>query len=203
MDSYNLRFPGQVFDGQAGLHQNYFRDYDPATGRYAESDPLGLRGGINTYVYVNNVPTMEYDIDGREAYGFLLGPTPTWPKPWSGPDVRPEVRAWICEVLSNDNIYWDVSRAASAAKGLREADGGKNDNPIWREGENWLTEAAYNSWLDPQAYVALIYVWQASKIIQREPYSEAALRAGLDGHKHANRNSKADLKKWCDDCGKK
>ncbi len=32
--AYNLRFPGQVFDGQAGLHQNYFRDYDPAVGRY-------------------------------------------------------------------------------------------------------------------------------------------------------------------------
>jgi len=50
--------------------------------------------------------------------------------------------------------------------------------------------AAYNSWLDPQAYVALIYVWQASKIIQREPYSEAALRAGLDGHKHATETAK-------------
>ena len=38
--AYNLRFAGQVFDGQAGLHDNYFRDYDPAIGRYIESDPI-------------------------------------------------------------------------------------------------------------------------------------------------------------------
>ena len=49
--AYNLRQPGQIFDGQAGLHQNGFRDYDPAIGRYAQSDPIGLTGGVNTYSY--------------------------------------------------------------------------------------------------------------------------------------------------------
>jgi RHS repeat-associated protein len=42
---YNLRFPGQLFDGEVGLHDNYFRDYDPATGRYVQSDPIGFAGG--------------------------------------------------------------------------------------------------------------------------------------------------------------
>ena len=39
---YNLRFPGQYYDGETGLHYNYFRDYDSTTGRYVESDPLGI-----------------------------------------------------------------------------------------------------------------------------------------------------------------
>jgi len=43
---YNLRFPGQVYDNVAGLSSNYFRDYDAATGSYAESDPIGLDGGM-------------------------------------------------------------------------------------------------------------------------------------------------------------
>jgi len=52
----NLRFPGQYFDQETGLHQNYFREYDPAIGRYIQSDPIGLDGGINTYGYANQDP---------------------------------------------------------------------------------------------------------------------------------------------------
>ena len=40
---------------------NYFRDYNPKTGKYIESDPIGLAGGINAYVYVDNQPTMQTD----------------------------------------------------------------------------------------------------------------------------------------------
>jgi RHS repeat-associated protein len=66
---YNLRFAGQIFDGQAGLHANYHRDYDPATGRYTESDPIGLDGGLNTYAYANGNPASATDPLGKLCTG--------------------------------------------------------------------------------------------------------------------------------------
>lgn len=56
---------------------NYFRDYDPATGRYVQSDPIGLGGGLNTYAYADSQPTGVFDPDGLEGIGpwtFPPGP---------------------------------------------------------------------------------------------------------------------------------
>lgn len=58
---YSLRAPGQLGDPETGLFYNYFRDYDPSTGRYVESDPIGLQGGINTYAYVHGNPLSYID----------------------------------------------------------------------------------------------------------------------------------------------
>ena len=57
----NLRFPGQYFDQETNLHYNYFRDYDPRIGRYLESDPIGLEGGANLYLYANAAPLVYTD----------------------------------------------------------------------------------------------------------------------------------------------
>jgi RHS repeat-associated protein len=61
----NFRLPGQIFDEETGLHYNYFRDYHPGIGRFIEADPIGMKGGINLYVYCANDPVNSMDPDGQ------------------------------------------------------------------------------------------------------------------------------------------
>ncbi len=78
----NLRFPGQYFDGETQTHYNYFRDYDPGLGRYIQSDPIGLKGGVNLFTYVKSTPITSFDpfglvdiIIGGAADAGFPGPT--------------------------------------------------------------------------------------------------------------------------------
>ena len=64
---YNPRFPGQYYDAETGLNYNYERDYDPVVGRYVESDPIGIYGGINTYSYGGAIPISRIDPLGLSA----------------------------------------------------------------------------------------------------------------------------------------
>jgi RHS repeat-associated protein len=63
----NLRLPGQEFDLETGLYHSGFRDYIPGIGRYLESDPIGLAGGMNTYGYVGGNPTASVDLFGLDC----------------------------------------------------------------------------------------------------------------------------------------
>jgi RHS repeat-associated protein len=67
---FNMRFPGQRFDSASGLTYNYFRDYEPGTGRYSQSDPIGLDGGISTYAYANSDPLANIDPDGLQFFPY-------------------------------------------------------------------------------------------------------------------------------------
>jgi len=71
-----FRFPGQYYDSETGLHYNYFRYYNPQTGRYITPDPIGLEGGINLFAYVRGNPINQID-----PWGLL---SPSQKVPWKG-----------------------------------------------------------------------------------------------------------------------
>ena len=62
---FNLRFPGQYFDVETGTHYNINRDYNPVTGRYVQSDPIGFDGGVNGYLYGNGNALNTIDTTGE------------------------------------------------------------------------------------------------------------------------------------------
>jgi RHS repeat-associated protein len=117
---FDLRFPGQQFDAESGSHYNYFRDYEAATGRYLQSDPIGLEAGANTFTYVASMPL--YGVDPK---GLII----SIPKPPSGRGSVPLAkrdpqrlfpRKMIAERLIDNGCTCD---ACGAPLELPDADG--------------------------------------------------------------------------------
>lgn len=139
--------PGQYFDSETGKHYNYFRDYDPALGRYIESDPIGLKAGLNTYGYVAASPLRYSDAKGLEAPGSsdivhcMLNPISCWnasPMGCRSEAIR-QTRSIFGRSGGNDasdafrHCYWSCcmtkSGGGDAAKGIGDAHENDRDNP--------------------------------------------------------------------------
>ncbi|KZT14207.1 hypothetical protein A1D30_19605 [Acidovorax sp. GW101-3H11] len=86
--TFNLRYPGQYFDKETGLHYNYFRTYAPGTGRYTQADPIGLDGGFNRFSYVGGNPLSRIDPLGLQA---IIVPSPGRPPRTVDPNFPPGV----------------------------------------------------------------------------------------------------------------
>ncbi len=117
---FNLRFPGQYFDKETNLAYNMARDYDPATGRYVQSDPIGLAGGINTYLYGTD-PLTQTDPMGLMGQGSGAG---TWrgvPRP---PSMRPDGQSWGwgCGDVTSDRYVPDSIDGVSLLPACRNHD---------------------------------------------------------------------------------
>jgi RHS repeat-associated protein len=126
--SYNLRFPGQFYDQNAKLHYNYYRDYDPNTGRYIESDPIGLNGGINTYAYALNNPAVRTDPLG--LVGVSIGPITISPTPpFISVDIPKAALGDSADVLATGAQRAAEAAAYNAARNQMQKD--PNCPPKW------------------------------------------------------------------------
>lgn len=138
-----VRFPGQYYDAETGFSQNWHRDYDPSIGRYLQSDPIGLAGGMNTYAYVGGNPVMFVDLMGLdfgEEYvdytGDAVGGTgdfinnyvhmrKAW---WKGADKYFHCKA-NCEAAQRGEGGIDAAQCISDAREYADQHWPKNDPP--------------------------------------------------------------------------
>ncbi len=139
--TFNLRYPGQYFDQETKLHYNHFRSYDGRTGRYTQSDPIGLDGGWNRFSYVEGNPLSFADPEGLQtsvqwcyqspANAATCNEAGMLPKPIRIPPpiVFPDDCNKACEkaIVDASNAYWKLTTKRLPqyeSGGTRGRDGG-------------------------------------------------------------------------------
>ncbi|MDQ1814179.1 BPSL0067 family protein, partial [Massilia sp. CCM 9210] len=121
--TFNLRMPGQYYDRSTNLFHNYHRDYDPQTGRYIQSDPIGLGGGVNTYAYVEGNPLFYSD-----PYGLNSSQTFNW-----GPGYESRIYKDY-KLLVGEETYKNKDGKAECVELVKQTVGGGRSSQEWRQG---------------------------------------------------------------------
>lgn len=125
----DLRFPGQWFQAESGLHHNWMRDYDPVAGRYIEADPLGLIDGPSVYGYAAQNPMRYIDPTGEviPVAGF-----------YAGAALASVTIGFAYDTLLGDGCYTPLDLAFDASLGIFGGSAFKTFG---------LVDEVFNSWL--------------------------------------------------------
>ena len=158
----NLRFQGQYFDRDTGLHYNTFRYYAPDTGRFTQQDPIGLAGGLNLYQYAPN-PVGWVDPWGwttGQTTGGMSRTTSTWRDRYGPASMRDH--HLIPQAMMNDEafikqmknagitdpanyIHRQISRIPNASHNNVHAEGWNNQWKEWFKKNPEFTKADIQS----------------------------------------------------------
>ncbi|MDN3639932.1 RHS repeat-associated core domain-containing protein [Simiduia curdlanivorans] len=111
-----LRFPGQYADPESGLYQNYFRDYSSGLGRYLESDPIGLLGGVNTFGYSYGNPINLSDFDGKHPAAIVIVVARIAIVGWK---KYKDYKKYKKHMIRTCNLIYKAYKAAQLANGLK------------------------------------------------------------------------------------
>lgn len=129
---FNMRLLGQRFDLASGLVYNYFRDYDPTTGRYIQSDPIGLAGGASTYSYAEGSPGSLADFfglaTGSECAKCAGSPEAPAADNWSMAKTNPDWQGKISVTTEGDTV---VIRGNITVSGYGAANTVEDINSYW------------------------------------------------------------------------
>ncbi|HEX2752271.1 MAG TPA: RHS repeat-associated core domain-containing protein, partial [Alphaproteobacteria bacterium] len=133
----NIRMPGQYVDAESGLFYNWNRYYNPAIGRYISSDPIGLEGGLNTFLYANASPVMYADPRGEVAIvddialigftGLALG-TQAWLQSPAGQKARDDWTQWAQNTI-NAGAQWTQTNVVQPVKNWCKENFGDTNDP--------------------------------------------------------------------------
>ncbi|WP_250628452.1 RHS repeat-associated core domain-containing protein [Pinirhizobacter soli] len=132
--TFNLRFPGQYYDAESSMAYNVHRDYEASTGRYLQSDPIGLGGGLTTYGYVASSPLHETDALGLQGSPQLCVENPAWaeaceaagmlPKPRPVPVPSPAQVGGAIGAAAVGGLSGDAAPATAANPAIPDCQGG-------------------------------------------------------------------------------